>query len=123
MPPFLRRILRLLHIFSASGAKTPAPHPRSNKDKIAPQFSQIINAALFCAVKIGNQKIGWKKAGLNKHGYGILKNPPQKKTRHNPNRHLSKPARRPCRAGEQGFLALPQNTQTGKITAAKPPVF
>jgi hypothetical protein len=31
MPPFLRRIHRLLHIFIASGAKTPASHPEEIK--------------------------------------------------------------------------------------------
>jgi hypothetical protein len=62
-PPFLRRIHRLLHIFSASGAKTPAPARKKSQGqncfvplRSSPQFSQLIHTALFCAALIRNIK-------------------------------------------------------------------
>jgi hypothetical protein len=77
----------------------------------------------FFAPRYSRSKNSAVRLGLKKHGYGILKNPPPKKTQHYSNKHLSQPVRRPCRTGEQGFLALPQHTQKGIKTAAKPPVF
>jgi hypothetical protein len=55
-PPFLRRIQRLFHIFSASGAKIPAPARKKSQGqnrsvplRSTTRFFQIIYAALFCA--------------------------------------------------------------------------